>query len=85
MKCCGLARLESGAKVSTAAVEILQSYDLDGDGFITREEWIGTDAAFDAIDQDRDGKVTPEKMGSGLCAILQMATGSVTNLLLVLL
>jgi transaldolase len=69
-----LARLESGAKVNTAATEIFQNYDLDGDGFITREEWLGTDAVFDAIDRDQDGKITPEEMGSGLGAILQMVT-----------
>jgi transaldolase len=69
-----LARLESGAKASTATTEIFRSYDLDGDGFITREEWLGTDAVFDAIDRDQDGKITPEEMGSGLGAILQMAT-----------
>ena len=69
-----LAKLESGAKVNTAATEIFQSYDLDGDGFITREEWLGTDAVFDAIDRDQDGKITPEEMGSGLGAILQLAT-----------
>ena len=68
-----LVRLESGAKVGTAAAEIFQSYDLDGDGFITREEWMGTDAVFDALDRDRDGKITPVEMGSGLGAIFQMA------------
>ncbi len=69
-----LVRLESGAKVGTAAAKIFQSYDLDGDGFITREEWMGTDAVFEALDQDRDGKITPVEMESGLGAILQMAT-----------
>ena len=69
-----LEKLESGAKVSMAATDIFQSYDLDGDGFITREEWMGTDAVFDAIDLDHDGKITPEEMGSGLGSILQMAT-----------
>jgi transaldolase len=69
-----LAKLESGTKVSAATADIFQSYDLDGDGFITREEWLGSDAVFDALDGDRDGKITPEEMGSGLGAILQMAT-----------
>jgi transaldolase len=68
-----LARLESGAQVGIAATKIFQSYDLDGDGFICREEWMGTDAVFDALDRDRDGKITPEEMESGLGAILQMA------------
>jgi transaldolase len=69
-----LAQLESNAKISTAATDLFQTYDLDGDGFITREEWMGTDAVFDAIDSDGDGKITPAEMGSGLGAILQMAT-----------
>jgi len=69
-----LAKLESGAKVSTAATSIFQNYDLDGDGFITREEWLGSDTVFDAIDSDHDGKITPEEMGIGLGAILEMAT-----------
>jgi len=69
-----LAKLESGAKVNTAATSIFQNYDLDGDGFITREEWLGSDTVFDAIDSDHDGKITPEEMGIGLGAILQIAT-----------
>ncbi|MGR3274422.1 transaldolase [Acaryochloris marina NIES-2412] len=68
-----LMRLEADVKVSTATADIFHSYDLDGDGFITREEWLGTDAVFDALDQDHDGKITPAEMGSGLGAILQMA------------
>jgi transaldolase len=69
-----LATLASGVKVNTAATDIFTSYDLDGDGFITREEWMGTDAVFDALDRDHDGKITPEEMAAGLGAILQMTT-----------
>ncbi len=68
-----LVRLEADVKVSTATADIFHTYDLDGDGFITREEWFGTDAVFDALDQDHDGKITPAEMSSGLGAILQMA------------
>lgn len=71
-----LVRLEANATVSTAAADIFHSYDLDGDGFITREEWVGTDAVFDALDRDHDGKITPEEMSSGLGAILHMATAA---------
>jgi transaldolase len=68
-----LARLDSESTVSHAAEHIFHVYDLDGDGFITREEWLGTDAVFDALDINRDGKITPEEMGAGLGAVLQLA------------
>ena len=41
-------------------------FDLDGDGFITREEWAGTEAVFDALDTDGDGRISPEEMAAGL-------------------
>ncbi|MGA7935558.1 MAG: hypothetical protein WCA35_18550, partial [Kovacikia sp.] len=69
----GFAEIKVKTSTGKVLVDIFQSYDLDGDGFITREEWMGADALFDAIDRDHDGKITLEEMGSGLGAILQIA------------
>lgn len=63
-----LASIEGEATLSEAAEDIFHVYDLDGDGFITREEWAGTDAVFDALDKNHDGKITPEEMAAGLGA-----------------
>ncbi|MBD2257572.1 transaldolase [Pseudanabaena sp. FACHB-2040] len=65
-------RLEGEKKVNHAADDLFQAYDLDGDGFITREEWLGTDAVFDALDIDHDGKLTPAEIGSGLGSAFQV-------------
>ncbi|MGB3614521.1 MAG: transaldolase [Elainellaceae cyanobacterium] len=66
-----LARLEGESTLSHAAQDVFLVYDLDGDGFITREEWMGTDAVFDALDVDHDGKISPDEMAAGLGAAVQ--------------
>jgi len=63
-----LAKLEGNETLSHAADDIFHVYDLDGDGFITREEWAGSDAVFDALDSNRDGKITAAEMAAGLGA-----------------
>jgi transaldolase len=68
-----LAQLDGQAVVSHAAEKVFRAYDLDGDGFITREEWMGSDAVFDALDIDHDGKITPAEMGAGLGAAFRLA------------
>jgi transaldolase len=69
-----LKRLEGQDTINIAAKDVFRVYDLDGDGFITREEWAGTDAVFDALDANHDGKITPEEMASGLGAAFRLAT-----------
>lgn len=67
-----LSSLAGEAVLLHAAEDIFHTYDLDGDGFITREEWMGTDAVFDAIDVNHDGKITPAEMGAGLGAAFHL-------------
>jgi transaldolase len=57
---------------SNAARDLFSVFDLDGDGFITREEWAGSDAVFDALDVNGDGRITPEEMGAGLGAVFRL-------------
>ena len=55
-----------------AAREFFKVFDLDGDGFITREEWGGATAVFAALDIDGDGQITPEEMAAGLGAAFRL-------------
>ncbi len=59
------------AKVEVAQ-RLFKAYDMDGDGFITREEWGGADAVFDALDHDHDGRISPEELAVGLGAAFQL-------------
>ncbi len=63
-----LKRLAGEEIVSHAAEDVFRVYDLDGDGFITREEWLGTDLVFDALDINHDGKITHEELVKGIGA-----------------
>jgi monovalent cation/proton antiporter MnhG/PhaG subunit len=67
-----LAELEGGAAFGHAVQEIFLLNDLDGDGCITREEWLGSDAVFDALDTDKDGRLAPEDVRGGLGAALAL-------------
>ncbi|MCP9928136.1 transaldolase [Cyanobium sp. CH-040] len=68
-----LAELEGGAAFGHAVHEIFLLNDLDGDGCITREEWLGSDAVFDALDTDKDGRLAPDDVRGGLGAALAVS------------
>tara|TARA_Y100001968_G_C19390670_1_gene735394 strand:+ start:588 stop:1760 length:1173 start_codon:yes stop_codon:yes gene_type:complete len=68
-----LAVIEGGAAFSHVVNEIFMLNDLDGDGCITREEWLGSDAVFDALDNDHDGRLVQADVKSGLGAALVLS------------
>jgi transaldolase len=60
------AAMRKAGEAGRAARSMFQVYDLDSDGYITREEWSGSAAVFAALDVDGDGRITPEEMAAGL-------------------
>lgn len=68
-----LLQLEQGPKVARPVSTLFSLYDHSGEGVITREEWLGTDVVFDALDTDHDGVVTLDEFRTGLGALLHLA------------
>lgn len=69
-----LAELEGGQAFGHAVQEIFLLNDMNGDGCITRDEWLGSDAVFDALDRDHDGRLTPDDVRQGFGSALSLTT-----------
>lgn len=67
-----LKTLEQGTEIGNYSDRLFGHFDLDHDGFLCREEWLGTDAVFDALDSDKDGKVSLGELRSGLGALIKV-------------
>ena len=67
-----LAELEGGKAFGHAVQEIFMLNDMNGDGSITRDEWLRSDAVFDALDQDHDGLISQEDVRQGFGAALSL-------------
>jgi transaldolase len=63
-----VAAKDGKSRAGSAARDFFKVFDLDKDGFITREEWAGSASVFAALDVDGDGKISPEEMAAGLGA-----------------
>ncbi|MBM4358351.1 MAG: hypothetical protein FJ096_09610 [Deltaproteobacteria bacterium] len=62
-----IAGRQHDAAVDTT-IAFFRVWDFDGDGYIDREEWNGTDAVFNALDRDKDGRISIEELALGLGA-----------------
>ncbi|MFT3776450.1 MAG: transaldolase family protein [Minicystis sp.] len=65
--------IRGNARAGEAARRYFEVYDLDGDGFITREEWGGSEAVFAALDTNADGRISPEELAAGLGAAFHLS------------
>lgn len=68
-----LAQLEGGAALAASSGVLFGIYDSNGDGYIAREEWLGADAVFDALDADHDGRISLAELRGGLGALVNLA------------
>lgn len=71
-----LRQLEGDTALARPAGDLFAIYDVNGDGHVSREEWLGTDAVFDAMDADHDGRISLAELRAGLGAIVNLAVAA---------
>ncbi len=57
-----------------APADIIKGWDKDGDGAVSKEEWVAAGRPaerFDAVDANKDGKVTAAELEAAMAAMRQ--------------
>ena len=67
---CNLREGEEGGEIVTAA-DMIKRLDKDGDGKISKEEWIGPAPFFDRLDRNGDGAITEDEIPQKLIDIMR--------------
>jgi len=61
-----------------APADIIKNWDKDGDGAVSKEEWIAAGRPaerFDAVDANKDGKITAAELEAAMAAMRQRQGG----------
>ena len=76
------AALLAGASVAQAQMpapaDIVKQWDKNGDGSVSKDEWVAAGRPaerFDAVDANKDGKVTAEELAAAMAAMRQRQGG----------
>jgi Ca2+-binding EF-hand superfamily protein len=61
-----------------APADIIKQWDKDGDGAVSKDEWIAAGRPaerFDLVDANKDGKITVEELAAAMAAMRQRQGG----------
>ena len=61
-----------------AAADIIKNWDKNADGAVSKDEWVAAGRPaerFDAVDANKDGKITAEELEAAMAAMRQRQGG----------
>ena len=76
------AAMLAGAGVASAQMpapaDMIKNWDKNGDGAVSKDEWVAAGRPaerFDAVDANKDGKITAEELAAAMAAMRQRQGG----------